>query len=112
MAIKTFQVEINGKEETIEYEDDMEFGKIEKIITRAANVSKDTSLLTNIQIYRKDIVMNAITKAPFDISSEGIDKVGYKTMQKITEEVLASYPLGDYLTSMMKPFESLQNMTG
>lgn len=109
---QSFQIDINGKPETIEYEDDMAFGKLESIITRCANVSKDSSLLNNIQMYRKEIVLNALTKAPFDISSEGIDKVGYKVMQKITEEVLKAYPLGDYLNSMMKPFENLTNLKG
>lgn len=109
---QSFQVEINGKQETIEFEDDMAFGKIESIITRCANLGKDTTLLGNIQMYRKEIVLNALTKAPFDISSEGIDKVGHKVMQKITEEVLKAYPLGDYLNSMMKPFENLQKQIG
>ena len=112
MAIQSFQVEINGKTETIEFEDDMAFGKIEGIITKVSKTTKDTTLLDNVQLYRKEILLNSITKAPFDVSSDGLDKVGYKAMQKIAEEVLKAYPLSDYLNSMMKPFENLQNLTG
>tara|TARA_R100000963_G_C4644767_1_gene108713 strand:+ start:3180 stop:3524 length:345 start_codon:yes stop_codon:yes gene_type:complete len=105
MTIQTFDIEIKGKLETIEFEDDMPFGKFEQIIKKCANVSEESKLLDNVQQYRKEIVLNSLIKAPFDISLKGIETVGYKTITEIGNKILESYPLGDYLSQMMKPFE-------
>ena len=109
MALQTFRVKINGVSETIEYEDDMPFGKFEQIIKRCANVEKEERLLDNVQQYRKEIILNSLTKAPFDITEKGIESIGYKIITEIGNKILEAYPLGDYLNEMMKPFETFQN---
>ena len=48
---------------------------------------------------------NAIEKAQVEISVEGVNGLGYKEVTAIAENVLAAYPLGNYLSQMMKPFE-------
>ena len=110
MTIQTFEIDIKGVTETIEYEDDMPFGKFEQIIKKCANVEKEEKLLENIQEYRKEILLNSITKAPFEISLKGIETIGYKVITEIGNKILESYPLGDYLSEMMKPFETSQNV--
>ena len=105
MTIQTFDIEIKGVLETIEYEDDMPFGKFEQIIKKCANVDEEAKLLDNVQQYRKEIVLNSLVKAPFDISLKGIETVSYTTITEIGNRILESYPLGDYLSQMMKPFE-------
>ena len=112
MTIQTFEIDIKGVTETIEYEDDMPFGKFEQIIKKCANVEKEEKLLENIQEYRKEILLNSITKAPFEISLKGIETIGYKVITEIGNKLLESSPLGDYLSEMMKPFETSQNVIG
>jgi hypothetical protein len=103
MAIQTVTVEIKGSAEIIEFEDDMPFGVFEKIIRKSAQ-SNTENLLDNVQQYRVEIMLNSIKKAPFEVTKEGIDSVGYKTITEIGNKILEYYPLGDYLNQMMKPF--------
>ena len=49
-----------------------------------------------------EIMLNSIKKAPFEVTKEGIDSVGYKTVTEIGNKILEYYPLGDYLNQMMK----------
>ena len=111
MAIQKFTIKYNGKDEEIEFEDDMPFGIFESIIKKTADMSDTSKMVDNIQDYRKEILLNALKKAPFDITEEGLNSFGYKTMLKIAEKVLEAYPLGDYLSQTMKPFEDSQIMT-
>ena len=50
-------------------------------------------------------MLNSLKKAPFEISEDGLNELGYKEVTSIAEKILASYPLGSYLSQMMKPFE-------
>ena len=86
----------------------MPFGKFEQIIKKCANVKDEENLLDNVQSYRREIILNSIKTAPFEISVKGIEKVGYKTITEIGNKILESYPLGEYLSEMMKPFENYQ----
>jgi len=110
MTVVSFTVKIDGKQETIEYEDDMPFGVFEKIIKKTADIDEaKNNLLENVQDYRKEIMINALRKAPFEISEQGISKVGYKVVTQIGDKILESYPLGEYLNRMMKPFNDSAN---
>ena len=111
MAIQTITVEIKGVAEVIEFEDDMPFGVFEKIIKKSANIQNEENLLDNVQQYRMEIMLNSIKKAPFNITKEGIDSVGYKTVTEIGNKILEYYPLGDYLNQMMKPFNDSPTQT-
>jgi hypothetical protein len=103
MAIQSFEIDINGTIETIEFEDDMPFGKFEQIIMKTANI-QDDNLLDNVQKYRKEIMLNSIKKAPFPITVDGLNEVGYKVITEIGNKILDAYPLGEYLNQMMSPF--------
>ena len=105
MVIKTFSIQFNGAATEIQYEDDMPFGRFEEIIKKCSNFKEGSNPVNNVQTYRREIMLNALKKAPFEISSEGLDALGYKEVTNIAEKILAAYPLGSYLSQMMKPFE-------
>ena len=105
MALKTFSIPFNGTPTDIEYEDDMPFGKFEEIIKKCSNFREGTNPVNNVQTYRKEILLNTLKKAPFEISEAGLNGLGYKEVTAIAEKVLKAYPLGSYLSQMMKPFE-------
>ena len=105
MFLKTFSITFKGAATEVQYEDDMPFGKFEEIIKKCANFQEGTNPVTNVQTYRKEIMLNTIKKAPFEISEDGLNTLGYKEVTSIAEKILAAYPLGNYLSQMMKPFE-------
>ena len=105
MAIQKFNVDFKGIATEIEFEDDMAFGKFEEIIKKCSNFMEGSNPVNNVQTYRKEVLLNTLKKAPFEISEAGLNGLGYKEATAIAEKVLAAYPLGNYLNQMMKPFE-------
>ena len=105
MVLKKFSIQYKGAATEIEYEDDMPFGVFEDIIKKCSNFREGSNPVNNVQTYRREILLNTLKKAPFEISSEGLDGLGYKEVTNIAEKILAAYPLGSYLSQMMKPFE-------
>ena len=105
MELKTFTIQFKGTPEEVQFEDDMPFGKFEEIIKKCANFQEGTNPVTNVQVYRREVMLNTLKKAPFEISEDGLDQLGYKEVTEIAEKILAAYPLGNYLNQMMKPFE-------
>jgi hypothetical protein len=105
MVLKTFNIQFNGVATEIQFEDDMPFGKFEEIIKKCSNFREGSNPVNNVQTYRREILLNTLKKAPFEISAEGLDGLGYKEVTSIAEKILAAYPLGSYLSQMMKPFE-------
>jgi len=105
MVLKKFSIPFNGAATEIEYEDDMPFGVFEDIIKKCSNFREGSNPVNNVQTYRREILLNTLKKAPFEISTEGLDGLGYKEVTSIAEKILAAYPLGSYLSQMMKPFE-------
>ena len=105
MALQTFNINFKGVQHPVEFEDDMEFGKFEQIIQKCSNFAEGSNPVDNVQNYRKEIMLNAIKKAPFEISESGLNGLGYKTVSLIADKILEAYPLGNYLNQMMKPFE-------
>lgn len=105
MVLQTFSITYKGQPADIQYEDDMPFGKFEEIIKKCANFAEGTNPVSNVQTYRMEILLNTLKKAPFEISIQGLNALGYKEVTAIAEKVLAAYPLGNYLNQMMKPFE-------
>ena len=105
MVLKTFSIQFKGVPTEIQYEDDMPFGAFEEIIKKCSNFKEGSNPVNNVQTYRREIMLNTLKKAPFEISSEGLDALGYKEVTNIAEKILAAYPLGSCLRQMMKPFE-------
>ena len=105
MVLQKFSIQYKGAATEIEYEDDMPFGVFEDIIKKCSNFREGSNPVNNVQTYRREILLNTLKKAPFEISTEGLDGLGYKEVTSIAEKILAAYPLGSYLSQMMKPFE-------
>lgn len=109
MVLKTFSIKFKGADAEVQFEDDMPFGKFEEIIKKCSNFRDGTNPVDNVQTYRREILLNTLKKAPFEVSEEGLNGLGYKEVTAIAEKVLAAYPLGNYLNQMMKPFEDSIN---
>lgn len=64
MAIKTFNVDIEGTSQTIEYEDDITFGELENILNKCLDLSDVQKPKVNIPLYRQLILTTVIKKHP------------------------------------------------
>ena len=105
MAIKTFNVDIEGTSQTIEYEDDITFGELENILNKCLDLSDVQKPKVNIPLYRQLILTTVIKKAPFDIGDlSAIRNLKASTAKKIMEEVMRDYPLAKYLEEWVETF--------
>ena len=105
MAIKTFNVDIEGTSQTIEYEDDITFGELENILNKCLDLSDVQKPKVNIPLYRQLILTTVIKKAPFDIGDlSAIRNLKASTAKKIMEEVMKAYPLAKYLEEWVETF--------
>ena len=66
MAIQSFTINVKGKEEIIEFEDDPPFGEMQKIIKSCIDISDVSHPQVNLQLYQQMILQTVVTKAPFD----------------------------------------------
>ena len=74
MALKTFQIDFNGEKAAIEYEDDLKFGEIESIVSRAVDLSDPSKPKVNIPQYRFQILFqlwNKILSKRYESTSLG-----------------------------------------
>jgi hypothetical protein len=105
MAIKTFEIEWESRKETIEYEDDINFGELEAILNKCLDLTKVNEPKVNIPLYRQLILTAVIKKAPFktnDISS--IRNLKASVAKVIMKEVMKDYPLAKYLEEWVETF--------
>ena len=66
MAIQSFTINVKGKEEIIEFEDDPPFGEMQKIIKSCIDISDVSHPQVNLQLYQQMILQTVVTKAPFN----------------------------------------------
>jgi len=103
--LKKFQIEWNGQPEEIEYEDDIPFGEVEKILKSCvqANVDEQFNPQIDVPSYRIQIVASALRKAPFAIKSvAALEAVPHKLGRKIIGEIIKDYPLVSFLKEWME----------
>ena len=62
MAIKSFEIDYEGKNEVIEYEDDITFGELENILNKCLDLSDVAKPKVNIPLYRQLILTTVIKK--------------------------------------------------
>ena len=109
MAIKTFEIDWEGRKEIIEYEDDLTFGELEAILANAIDVSDITKPKVNIPEYRMAIMLKVLRKAPFPMNDVGaIRNLKAKTAKQIISEVMKDYPLMRFLEDWMVTFVGTQ----
>ena len=105
MALKTFQIDYNGEKAVIEYEDDLKFGELESIVSRAVDLSDPSKPKVNIPQYRIDIVQKVLRKAPFKTGDlVAIRNQPNSVITQIISGVMKDYPLGRFLTDWVETF--------
>ena len=112
MAIKSFEIDIDGKKEIIEYEDDLLFGELEAIVNISVDLSDVTKPKVDLPKYRMNILTKVLRKAPFPIDdATSIRNLKAKTAKQIISEVMKDYPLMRFLEDWMVTFVGTQEAT-
>jgi hypothetical protein len=106
MVIKSFEIDYEGKKETVEYETELSFGDTESIINQSLDLSDIQKPKVKIGNFRKLILLKTLRKAPFPFKVEAsINSVNNKTINEVLDQVMQDYPLvnflGDWMTSFM-----------
>jgi len=103
--LKTFKIKWKDQDTEIEYDDDISFGKMEIILKKCVNLTNVSKPEVNISEYRRMILLNVLTKAPFPVHDPiAIGNIPRKTAEKIIKEVMSDYPLADSLEGWMTSF--------
>ena len=112
MVIKTFEIDMDGKKEVIEYEDDLTFGELENVVNQSVDLSDVTKPKVNLPKYRMNILTTVLRKAPFQINDVGaIRNLKAKVAKQIISEVMKDYPLMRFLEDWMVTFVGTQGAT-
>lgn len=105
MAIKSFEIDWEGKKEVIEYEDDLTFGELESVINNCVDLTDVTKPKVNIPNYRQTILLKVIRKAPFEMgSAAALRNMKASTAKQIIAGVMVDYPLAKFLEDWMVTF--------
>lgn len=111
MAIKTFEIDYEGKKEIIEYEDDLTFGELESVLNETVDMSDVTKPKVNIPKYRQQILLKVLKKAPFKTGDlVAIRNMRSSVAKKILEGVMVDFPLAKYLEDWMVTFVGSDNV--
>jgi len=95
----TFDVEINGNTETIEFVDDLPWGDTQRILKQCVDISNPQAMKVNIQLYQQMVLQAAVTKSPIDFKNlTSLNKLPSKTVTKIMSEVMKVFPLETLIT--------------
>ena len=109
MVIKTFEVDIDGKKEIIEYEDDLLFGELEAIVNTSVDLTDVSKPKVDLPKYRMNILTKVIRKAPFPTNDvTAIRNLKSKVAKQIISEVMKDYPLMRFLEDWMVTFVGTQ----
>ena len=112
MVIKTFEIDMDGKKEVIEYEDDLTFGELENVVNQSVDLSDITKPKVNLPKYRMNILTTVLRKAPFPMNDAGaIRNLKAKVAKQIISEVMKDYPLMRFLEDWMVTFVGTQDQT-
>ena len=113
MALKTFTIDWNGVEETIEYEDDLTFGELEAILQDSIDLSDVSKPKVDIPKYRFQILLKVLRKAPFTVGDAvAIRNLKNTVATKIMQEVMKDYPLQKHLGAWVETFTGSQTSEG
>ena len=105
MVLKDFNIDWEGKQETIEYEDDITFGELENILNKCLDLSDVQKPKVNIPLYRQLILTSVLRKAPFPIKdTSAIRNLKISQAKTIMKEVMKSYPLMKYMEEWVETF--------
>ena len=112
MVIKTFEIDMNGKKEVIEFEDDLTFGELENVVNESVDLSDVTKPKVNLPKYRMNILTSVLRKAPFPINNaDAIKNLKATVAKQIISEVMKDYPLMRFLEDWMVTFVGTPDQT-
>lgn len=98
MTIKSFDITIGDKKETIEYEDDLDFGEYEFIMNQCADFSDMSKIKVNVPKYKELILLTVLRKAPFPIKDlDAIKRTKMSVIKQILKGVMKEFPLAKSL---------------
>ena len=108
MTIKSFEIDYEGKTETIEYEDDLTYGELEAILQNCIDLSDISKPKVDIPKYRFQIMMKVLRKAPFTVGDAvALRNIKSKAADTIMKGVMKDYPLVKHLGAWVETFTGL-----
>ena len=113
MAIKSFEIDWEGAQQPVEYEDDLTFGELEAILSTTLDVSDLQNPKVDIPKYRMSILTKVLRKAPFPVGDTNSIRTLKSSVAKIViREVMKSFPLAKFLEDWVETFTgSLEETT-
>ena len=109
MVIKSFEIDFNGKKETIEYENELTFGETEDIVNRSVDMSDINKPKIKLADFRMMILAKTLKKAPFPIDNIAhIRNQKSKVINDVLEHIMEDLPLADFLGDWMTSFVGSQ----
>ena len=111
LAIKSFNITYNGKEEEIQYEDDINFGIMEGVLRNTVNDSNPVETKINLGEYRIQILQAVLRRAPFDTKGIGaIKNIPHKVANEILKHIMEDYSLDNFLEGRLRTLLSSEIM--
>ena len=108
LTIQSFTIKYEGKKEVIEYEDDLTFGELEGILSKAVDLSDVTKPKVNLPEYRMSILLKVLRKAPFKVGDVAIlNGLKSSVVTDVLRGVLKQFPLSKFLEQWMGSFIGL-----
>ncbi len=109
MAIKQVKIKYNNQDAIVEFEDSLTFGDMEDLVGQSVDLTDVTKPSINLQLYRMNLLVKVIKKAPFKIGDETTLKLlDAKVVKTILGEVLRYHPLAEYIEDWMHTFQSFE----
>lgn len=98
MVIKSFEIDWEGKKETVEYENDLTFGEIESIMTTCVDMTNVNDIKVKIPQYRNMIFLKTLRKAPFKVNdSSTLKTLKNSVVEQVLKGLMVDFPLGVFL---------------
>lgn len=111
MAIKSFKIQYNGKEEEIQYEDDISFGIMEGVLRNTVNDTNPVETKINLSEYRMQILGAVLRRAPFEYKGIGaIKAMPQRLANEILEHIMEDYSLDNFLEGRLRTLLSSELM--
>ena len=109
LTIQSFTIKYEGKKEVIEFEDDLTFGELEGILSKAVDLSDVTKPKVNLPEYRMSILLKVLRKAPFKTNDMAtLNNLKSSVVNDVLRGVLKSFPLSKFLEQWMGSFIGLE----
>ena len=101
MPIKSFEIDYNGRKETIEYETRIPYGDLDKVLRATVNAKNPIEPTVDLHEYRIQILQQVLRKAPFDYKNIGeLKKQDWTVIDEIQKHVMKEYGMTSFLEGL------------